>query len=111
MEKWEQFRADLGLFSADERAVLLSALEAGQVRPGLLVRLAQARRRTCQRADSDAVTDQARRLLVGTRLPREPAEKYRQCASSHGLSLYRFVSNALEREYWRLKDNDVGGIM
>ena len=111
MEKWERFREDLYLFSADERAVLLAALEAGQVKPGLLVRLAAARRRTCQRADSDAVTDLGRRLLVGARLPRETAERYRQCAKEHGISLYRFVSNALEREYWRLRGHDVGGIM
>ena len=111
MEKWERFREDLGLFSADERAVLLAALEAGQVKPGFLVRLAAARRRTCQRADSDAVTDQARRILVGARLPRETAERYRECAASHGLSLYRFVSNAMEREYWRLRGHDKGGIM
>jgi len=111
VENWERFREDLFLFSAVERAVLLAALEAGQVKPGLLVRLAAARRRTCQRADSDAVTDQARRILVGARLPRETAEKYRACASEHGLSLYRFICNALEREYWRLRDHDVGGIM
>ena len=98
----ERFRADLALFSADERAVLLAALEGGQVRPALLVSLAEARRRTCQRRDSDAKTDVARRILVGARLPRRLAERYRACARVQGLSLYRFVCSALEREYDRL---------
>ena len=111
MDKITRFRADLALFSADERAVLLDALEGGRVSPALLIRLAQARRRTCQRAESDAITDRGRRILVGARLPRPLAERYRACASEHGLSLYRFVCNALEREYWRLRDHDVGGIM
>jgi len=111
MEKWERFKEDLSLFSADERAVLLGALRGRQLPPGVLISLAQARRRTVQRAESDAITDQGRRILVGARLPRVQAEKYRTCASLHGLSLYRFVCNALEREYWRLRDHDMGGIM
>ena len=91
--------------------MLLEAVGHGQVPPAVLQRLAAARRRASSRAQSDAQTDHARRLLVGARLPRETAEKYRECASEHGLSLYRFVSGALEREYWRLHSHDVGGIM
>ena len=89
-------------FSADERAVLLDAMGFGQIPPAVLVRLAAARRRASQRADSDARTDHARRLLVGARLPRQTAEKYRKCAAARGLYLYRFVCQALEREYLRL---------
>ena len=111
MEKWEEFRENLMLFSADERAVLLAAMKAGQVKPGFLVRLAAARRRTCQRAGSDAVTDLGRRILVGARLPRVIAEQYRACAQAQGISLYRFVSNALEREYRRLKGRSQDDIM
>ena len=98
----------------DERAVILSYLGEAEGNTALarcLGSLAQARRRTCQRADSDAVTDLGRRVLVGARLPRAQAEKYRECASDHGLSLYRFVCNALEREFWRLRDHEIGGIM
>lgn len=98
-------------FSADERAVLLGAMQAGQVPPAFLVRLAAARQRTSARSESDAKTDHARRVLVGARLPRQTAERYRECASAHGLSLYRFVANALEREYWRLRSHEAGGIM
>lgn len=89
------------LFSADEKVVLLGFLADGGD-SAFLERLAAARRRTLQRADSDAATDLSRRLLIGARLPRELAERYRDCATEHGLSLYRFVCNALEREYTRL---------
>lgn len=105
------FEALLVGFSADERAVLVEAVGRGQVPPAVLQRLAAARRRASSRAESDARTDHARRILVGARLPRETAERYRECAAAHGLSLYRFVSGALEREYWRLRSHEVGGIM
>lgn len=94
-------------FSVEERAALMDALQAAYS-SGLvdvvtsLEALALARRRAQQRRDSDAVTDLGRRLTVSTRLPRALAEKYRACAHSHGLSLYRFVCNALEREYAKL---------
>ena len=104
MENLGQFKADLALFSADERVVILGTLAAGEAPVAFLERLAAARRRTAQRADSDTVTDLSRRLLVGARLPRALAERYRACAHANGLSLYRFVCNALEREYWRLRD-------
>ena len=103
MENLERFKGDFCLFSADEKVVLLGFLASGGS-DTFIERLAAARRRTCQRADSDASTDLGRRLLVGARLPRPLAEKYRACASSHGLSLYRFVCSALEREYLRLTE-------
>lgn len=88
------------LFSAEEREVLLDALAHGQRE--LVSALVLARRRTQQRRDSDAGTDVERRLLVGARLPRQTAERYRACARAHGLSLYSFACSALEREYRRL---------
>ena len=101
----DRFRGDFMLFSADEKVVLLGFLADGGD-ADFLSRLAAARRRTQQRADSDAVTDLGRRLLVGARVPRELAERYRECATEHGLSLYRFVCNALEREYAHLKESN-----
>ena len=98
----ERFKGDIMLFSADERVVILGALDAQEAPVAFLERLAAARRRTAQRADSDAETDRSRRILVGARLPRILADKYRECAASQGISLYRFVCNALEREYTRL---------
>lgn len=88
------------LFSAQEREVLIDALADGQ--RDLVTALILARRRTQQRRDSDSETDLNRRLLVGARLPRQAAERYRECAREHGLSLYQFSSQALEREYRRL---------
>ena len=90
------------LFSAEEREVLLSALEAGQRE--LVAALVLARRRTRQRRDSDTETDVERRLTVGARVSRKRAERFRKCAQDHGLSLYRFVCSALEREYRRLTE-------
>lgn len=86
------------LFSPEEQAVLLRALDAGQHEfvSGLL----QARRRCTQKLESDMRS----RLLVGARVPRQTAERYRHCAKLHGISLYRFVCNALEREYRRLTE-------
>ena len=102
----EQFKGDFCLFSADEKVVILGALAAQDAPVTFLERLAAARRRTSQRADSDAITDAKRRLTVGVRLPRELVEQYQACATAHGLSMYRFTCNALEREFQRLK----GGI-
>ena len=102
MRELERLKEGLALFPAAERAALLQAMRDRQIPPAVLVRLAAARRRTSQRANSDARTDHARRLLVGARLPRQTAERYRECAAGQGLSLYRFVCQALEREYLRL---------
>lgn len=98
MEKHGEFCANLQLFSADERAVLLRWIAEGGSKD-LAERLAKARRRTALRQASDAETDQGRRILVGARVPRPLAERYRAAATARGISLYRFVCNALEREY------------
>lgn len=90
------------LFSAEEREVLLDALAQGQRE--LVTALVLARRRTGQRRDSDRETDADRRILVGARLPRATGEQLRKCAQDHGMSLYRFVCQALEREYRRLTE-------
>lgn len=90
------------LFSAEEREVLLDALAQGQRE--LVTALVLARRRTGQRRDSDRKTDADRRILVGARLPRATGEQLRKCVQDHGMSLYRFVCQALEREYRRLTE-------
>lgn len=84
------------LFSAEEQTVLLRALDAGQHE--LVAGLVRARRRCAQKQESDV----GNRLLVGARVPRRTAERYRSCARQRGISLYRFVCDALEREYGRL---------
>lgn len=86
------------LFSPEEQAVLLRALDAGQHE--FVSELLRARRRYAQKQESDVGS----RLLVGARVPRQTAERYRQCARQRGISLYRFVCNALEREHRRLTE-------
>jgi len=105
MKDIQRFKGDFALFSADEKVVLLGFLAEGGGAE-FVERLAAARRRTQQRADSDAATDARRRLTVGVRLPRELVEKYRACATEHGLSMYRFTCNALEREHARLMESN-----
>lgn len=42
--------------------------------------------------------DVERRVLIGARLRREEADRYRAAARRSGRTLYRFVVDALERE-------------
>lgn len=97
MDDMGRFSMDFALFSAQERAVLLEALRAGQVKPDCLVRLAQARRRTCRRAESDAKTDAARRVLVGARIPRALYAKVKKRANKRGVSVYRLMVDMIEQ--------------
>ena len=64
-----------------------------------LARLAILLARQARKRASDRRTDHARRVLVGARLERDRAERYRQAAAQTGRSLYRFVADALECEY------------
>lgn len=61
--------------------------------------MVQAATRTHAKRAQDAASDHARRCLVGARLPRETADKYRAAAAAENVSLYRWVSNALESAY------------
>ena len=60
--------------------------------------VASACARTNARRTSDRNTDHDRRTLVGARVKREDAERYRRIAQDTGRSLYRFVVDALEEE-------------
>lgn len=44
---------------------------------------------------SDRETDRRRRVLVGARVPREQATRYQDAAAGAGVSLYRWVLDAL----------------
>ena len=61
--------------------------------------LLEAARRRAQRRASDDVTDPARRKLIGARLPREQVARYEEHARAQGLSVYAWVSQAIERQY------------
>lgn len=47
----------------------------------------------------DRTNDAARRVLVGARIPRETAEIYKADADRLGISLYRWVCEALHRHH------------
>ena len=55
-----------------------------------------ARARTEARRKSDRETDNRRRVLVGARVPRETAERCKAAAEAEGLSLYAWVTTAIE---------------
>ena len=100
----EEIMEGISLFSAEERDAVLDALAQDMPLSVFVRKLVLARRRAYLKACSDAETDVSRRLTCGARLPRETVERYRECAHAHGLSLYQFSSQALEREYRRLTD-------
>lgn len=63
---------------------------------GLMIR-ASARGR--YKRHKDKVTDAEARTLVGARIPRETASRYKEAAAAEGVSLYRWVCTALEKHY------------
>lgn len=96
MCKNNQKLIDFSMFSTAEQAILWKILKAG-ASPKALKELSKARRRAVKRAASDKVTDRKRRILVGARIGREQAERYRKDAEQRGMSLYRYVVTALEQ--------------
>lgn len=54
--------------------------------------------RTMSRKESDNRTDHQRRQLIGARVSRSDAARYRACANLSGRSLYRFILDALAIE-------------
>ena len=66
--------------------------------------MANACARTNARRTSDRNTDHDRRTLVGARIKREQAERYKRIAQATGRSLYRFVADALEAEAGKAQD-------
>jgi hypothetical protein len=86
------------VFSTGERRVLDKILASG-TRPELILELEKARRRFLMKSEADEAADCKRRTLVGARVPRGDAERYREDADRRGMSLYRYVTAALERMY------------
>lgn len=78
-----------------------SATSKDQIEAATLL-LCAARRRE-QRRSSDRATDHARRLLVGPRLPKATAERYKAAAAARHISMYEWASQALAAQYRREK--------
>ncbi len=104
--KMERFRAGTEKMGAAERAALKAAMDAASAISmrwdrermfDAVTEIGAAAGRDVRKAASDKRTDNARRKLVGARLPLAAVERCRSCANARGVSLYRFVSEALER--------------
>lgn len=54
----------------------------------------------------DRASDHATRLLIGARVPREAAQRYKAAADREGVSLYRWTVNALEAAAMAGKTDD-----
>ena len=113
-----RFERDVPRLSAQERQAIRDLLQRAEAisnkrdRDAMTVRislLANACARTNTRRDSDRRTDFDRRTLVGARVKRDQAERYREAAQASGRSLYRFVADALEAEANRVNGTqDIG---
>ena len=77
-----------------ESAMLRGDLDAAQGLEQLLGSLGRAE----SKRESDRTTDARRRRTVGARVPVDFYERVARCAGARGVSLYRFVVDALERE-------------
>ena len=82
--------------SAEEKRAMAEALQGKPKVSRVILELLAARGRTVKRQGSDRRTDTARRVLVGARVSRDKAEMYREAAARQGVSLYRFVVDALD---------------
>lgn len=67
--------------------------------------LIRAQARTDARRTSDARTDSTRRTLIGARVPRADADRYRAAAAAEGVSLYAWTVAALNAHADRLRDH------
>ena len=92
----EQAHAELPPAARAAMAELAPQLDAtGRER---LDELAVAMRRRNQQRESDRITDQNRRTLVGAHVPRKKAEYYKELAAEKDMSLHMWVYYALEEK-------------
>lgn len=99
----------------DQRKAALRALRQVTGKAPLVLRvrafeaigdLIRAQARANDRRKSDAKTDATRRTLVGARVPRADADRYRAAAAAEGLSLYAWTVAALNAHADRLRDRN-----
>lgn len=82
----------IGMIREKRRVSQLRALDA-------LSLVIRASARGSRKRPQDRANDAAARTLVGARIPRETADRYREAAAAEGISLYRWVCTALENHY------------
>ena len=108
----DRFCQGMKVMSPQEQEALRNALKSIRLLPpncqeimlDRITEIAQARGRAERKRKSNRITDFQRRTLVGARVPRALKEQCRalkeQCraqAQARGISLYRFVLDALEQ--------------
>ena len=118
--KLKRAERSIPYLSADEEIAMVAALKClGRLKGPVcemeerLADISLAIQRTRKRRESDAKTDGARRKLVGARLRIEDAERCARCAGFLGVSLYRFVVDALETAcecVSRMMEENPGGL-
>lgn len=101
MDKLERFKAATMDLSADERKALRTAMEYAvdlhdNYMLGYITDIAVARGRAIKRKQSDKRTDSERRTLIGARIRNEYYARCKDAAEEQGVSLYRFIVDALE---------------
>lgn len=82
-------------FSTLERKAMRAAILEPSVEKVLAI--LAARGRHLRKREKDREGDGRRRILVGARVSREEAERVRRCAREKGVSVYRFVVEAIEQ--------------
>ena len=82
----------IGMIREKRRVSQLRALDA-------LSLVIRASARGSRKRPQDRANDAAARTLVGARIPRETASRYKEAAAAEGISLYRWVCTALEKHY------------
>lgn len=111
--KIQRFRIGTGQMKAAQRKALQRAMTAtlylGTKRErermfDIVTAIGEAAGRDVMKANSDKWTDSKRRKLVGARVPQEAAARCRRCAQARGISLYRFVVEALEEACKRVEN-------
>lgn len=103
MDKYRRIADTIKALPADERAAAMRSIRYIQRRKSItqakavdcVVDIIGARARAEARRKSDRKTDAKRRVLVGARVDRELAERCRAAAEAQGVSLYRWVTDAL----------------
>lgn len=98
----------------EEQALLVCAIRAAldghrATTLDALDRYAVTRYRGSRRAREDAARDARRRVLVGARLDRGTADRVKVAAAARGVSVYRFVRDAIEKELFHIET--ICGIM
>lgn len=91
----------IGMIREKRRVSQMRALDA------LSLVIRASARGTHKRA-KDRANDAAARTLVGARIPRETADRYREAAAAEGISLYRWVCTALENHYIKCSQREEG---